>query len=360
MLKMVNKITVNEGKANELIINVVNSITINSTYDKFTDTAEILFPENINFNGKNIFTGRDALIKRNDSIKIELGYDTLKPIFKGYITKVGSSNPIKIECEDQMFLLKKVIVTHPDPSDVKVITKSKTGRALKKPINITEPILLSQLLDHIIPDEINYKIIVSNSTGSGTTDDVNLGSFVATKVSVTEILNTLKDVYGLYSYFKDDVLFVGLPNDASDSKTENFTFEENIIDGTTLEYQQADDIHTKVVAISMNEDNTKKQIEVGDKDGSQRTYYTYNANEEELKIFANAKLNEVKYTGYFGKFKTFGEPYVRHGDIAKITSKKFSEQDGFYQIVGVQYNWDTSEGYTRDIDIGQFLGKSLS
>jgi len=293
MLKMVNKITVNEGKANELIINVVNSITINSTYDKFTDTAEILFPENINFNGKNIFTGRDALIKRNDSIKIELGYDTLKPIFKGYITKVGSSNPIKIECEDQMFLLKKVIVTQ-------------------------------------------------------------------TKVSVTEILNTLKDVYGLYSYFKDDVLFVGLPNDASDSKTENFTFEENIIDGTTLEYQQADDIHTKVVAISMNEDNTKKQIEVGDKDGSQRTYYTYNANEEELKIFANAKLNEVKYTGYFGKFKTFGEPYVRHGDIAKITSKKFPEQDGFYQIVGVQYNWDTSEGYTRDIDIGQFLGKSLS
>ena len=76
-------------------------------------------------------------------------------------------------------------------------------------------------------------------------------------------------------------------------------------------------------------------------------------------VFANSKLKEIKYTGYVGKIKTFGEPFVRHGDIAKITSKKFPEQDGYYSIVGVNYNMSVGDAYKQVVDIGRFIGSSV-
>lgn len=363
MLKCISKITITPKDKKAFELDFINEVEVSTSYDKLTDTAKVTFPRNVNYDGKNIFVGRDALFKRGDSILIELGYNPkLRTIFNGYITNVGSANPIVIECEDKMFSLKnsnityppiKGTITHGHPSK-----KYPNGKVLKKPIIVTDTITLDQLLDYMIPEDIKYEIIVNNSNGNGTTKDVNLGNFRATKVSITEILDTLKKEYGLYSYFRNDTLYVGLPSDASKSNTEEFAFEETIINGDDLIYQQADDLNIKVVAISMNSDNTKKQIEVGDSDGSQRTYYTYNASDADLKVFANLKLTEVKYTGYEGKFKTFGEPYVRHGDIAKITSKKFPEQDGFYTIVGVNYSLSIGEAYKQTIDIGRFIGAS--
>jgi len=91
-----------------------------------------------------------------------------------------------------------------------------------------------------------------------------------------------------------------------------------------------------------------------------KTYYTYNATDADLKTFADLKLKEVKYTGYVGKIFTFGEPFVKHGDIAKITSEKFPEQDGYYQIVGNEYSLSVNGGWRQTIDVGSFIGKAES
>jgi len=359
MLKCISKITITPEGKEPFIIDFLNEVEILSSYDKLTDTAKVRFPRNINYDGKNVFVGKDAIFKRKDAIKIELGYDPkFRTVFEGYITKVGASNPIVLECEDKMFILKNTNITYPEKTGT--ITTGKNGKLLKKPITVTEPITLNQLLSYMLPKDINYKIIVNNATGTSIVSDVNLGNFTATKVSVTEILDTLKSEYGLYSYFQDGVLFVGLPSNAAKSNTEEFAFEKTIINANSLDYQQANDLNLKVVAISMNSDNTKKQIEVGDTDGSQRTYYTYNASEDDLKVFANAKLKEIKYTGYSGELITFGEPFVRHGDIAKITSEKYPEQDGYYTIVGVTYSMSIEGGYRQAIDIGRFIGSAQS
>lgn len=360
MLKCISKITITNQDTNKpLSLDFITDVDVKTSYDKMTNTATVVFPRNINYEGENIFTGRNALFRRKDRIKIELGYSPkLRTIFEGYITKIGASNPIKIECEDLMFSLKNSKITFPNKTGV--ITTSNSGRVLKTPITVTSNVTLSQLMDYIMPNDINYSIIVSNSTGTGVLNDVNLGKFTATNVSITEILDTLRSDYGLYSYFQNNVLYVGLPINASSSNTEEFAFEETIIDGNDLEYQQADDLNLKVVAISMQSDNTKKQIEIGDNDGSQRTYYTYNSTDDELKVFANLKLKEIKYTGYNGKFMTFGEPHVKHGDIAKITSKKYPEQDGYYTIVGVDYKMSVDDGYKQTIDIGRFVGSAIS
>jgi hypothetical protein len=366
MLNCISKITITPVGGKPFEIDFVNEIDIHTSYDKMTDTAKVVFPRNINYEGKNVFVGDSALFKRKDAIKIELGYaPKLRTIFEGFITKIGASNPIVVECEDQMFSLKNSKITYPEKrgtiTNGKPSKKYPNGRVLKKPIIVTDPITLSQLLDYMVThleNEIKYKIIVNNAAGTAIVDDVNLGNFSCTKVSATEILDTLKSVYGLYSYFKEGILHVGLPYNSGESNTEEFAFEETIINGDDLEYQQANDLNLKVVAISMNSDNTKKEIEVGDTDGSQRTYYTYNANDKDLKVFADSKLKEIKYTGYNGKILTFGEPHVKHGDIAKITSVKFPEQDGNYIVVGVNYNLSVENGYKQTIDVGQFVGKA--
>jgi len=359
MLKCISKITITPVGKEPFAIELINNVVVDTSYDKLTSTAVVSFPRNVNYDGKNVFVGKDAIFKRNDKIKIELGYDPkLRTVFDGYITKIGASNPIVIHCEDDMFILKKTNITYPEKTGT--IITGKNRKPLKKPIVTSDPITLKQLLEYMLPDGIEYKIIVNNANGTSIVDDVNLGSFRATKVSVVEILDTLKSEYGLYSYFRDSVLYVGLPSNSAQSNTESFAFEETIINSDLLEYKQADDLNLKIVAISMNSDNVKKQIEVGDLDGSQRTYYTYNANDEDLKVFANLKLKEIKYTGYTGTLFTFGEPFVRHGDIAKITSEKYPEQDGYYSIVGVSYEMNVKIGYRQIIDIGRFIGSATS
>jgi len=362
MLKIDSKITITPVNGKVFEIDFVNEVNVNTTYDKLTSTAKVMFPRNINYDGRNIFTGSTALFKRGDSIKIEIGYDNkLRLVFEGYITKIGVNNPIVIECEDKMFLLKKIKVTYPEITGTithgKPSKKYPQGKPLKKPIITSDPITLNQLLDYMIPEDINYKIIVNKPDGIGYTDDVNLGNLRATKVSVTEVLDVLRREYGLYSYFVDGVLHVGLPSNAAKSNTEEFAFEKTIINSESLEYQQADDLNIKIVCISMDANNTKKQVEVGDLDGSQKTYYTYNATDADLKTFADLKLKEVKYTGYVGNIFTFGEPFVKHGDIAKITSEKFPEQDGYYQIIGNEYTLSVEGGWRQTINVGTFIGK---
>lgn len=360
MLRIISKITITPQSGKPFEINALNEFEVSTSYEKLTDTAKIVFPRNINYEGKNIFTGTTPLFKRGDSVKIECGYDPrLRTVFNGYITKIGANLPIVIEAEDKMFLLKNTKVTYPEKTGT--ITTSKKGKLLKKPIITSNPITLNQLLDYMLTDtEINFKIIVNKPSGKGYANDVNLGNFRATKVSCTEILDTLKKEYGLFSYFVDDTLHVGLPSNAAQSNTEEFAFEKTIINSEDLEYQQQDDLFIKIVAISMDSNNTKKQIEVGDTDGSQRTYYTYNASDDDLKTFANSKLKEVKYTGYSGKIFTFGEPFVKHGDIAKITSEKLPERDGFYQITGVDYSMTIDGGWKQNIDVGTFIGKVVN
>lgn len=342
MLRPICKITFTKESGDVYEFDFVNSVEIVSSYENFTDTAKIVLPRKLSFEGKDLFTGANALFKRGDQVKIELGYyPNLQTRFEGYISYVNGSLPVEIECEDKMFLLKNTRCTY--PKKVGYITLGKKGKPLKKPKVVSERITLNDLLGNILPDEIEYKCL-----------DVNIGSFRVSNASVAQILDALKKDYGFYSYFVNGVLHVGLPSDASDTITEEFMFEKTIIDDSDLVYQLKEEMFIKVVAISMNSDNTKDEVTVGDSDGSQRTYYTYNATDSALREFANLKLNEIKYTGYTGSFLTFGEPLVRHGDIAKLSSTKLPERDGNYEIVGVTTTFGMN-GYRQSLQLGTIL-----
>lgn len=338
MLRLQSKITFTKSDGREFYFDFCHLVETEESWENYTKTAKITVPRKVKDKGKNLFEGNDAIFKRGDKIKIELGYfPKLRTVFTGYISKVGSTIPCEIQCEDEMFLLKNTRCTYPRKRGL--VTTGKNGHALKKPKVISAAITLNDLLGNILPDEVQYECL-----------DVNLGSFRATDASVSAILDALKSDYGLFSYFRDGKLYVGFPSNAARSNTENFTFEETIINENELEWQQAEDINIKVKAISMQPDNTKKEVEVGDSDGAQRTCYTYNATTAGLKEFANLKLGEIKYTGFVGDLETFGEPFVRQGDIAHITSKKLPERDGNYLIKDVKRKFGVDIGYR------QFLG----
>jgi hypothetical protein len=322
MLRLNSKITfTGKDSGDEIVFDFVNDISIETSYENLTDTAKIIIPRKLNFDGKPIASGVNSIFKRGDSVKIELGYfPDLRTVFNGYISKVNPKTPIEIECEDEMFVLK-----------TKIIPKySKTTVSLKT------------LLTDIIGSTVPFSTLL----------DVELGSFKISNASVAKVLDTLKSDYGFYSYFVDGVLRVGLASDASDTQTIEYKFEEQIIDDSSLEYQRAEDMRLKVRAVSLkSSDNSKIEVEVGDDDGALKTFHTQNATETALREFANLKLTEWKYEGFSGSFTTFGEPYIRHGDTAQLISTKFPEKNGLYEVVSVKRSFGMN-GYRQDIEIG--------
>ena len=322
MLRLQSKITfTSKTDGTEIVFDFVNEVEIETSYENLTDTAKITIPRKLNFDGKPIAVGVDSIFKRGDSVKIELGYfPDLRTVFDGYISKVNPKTPIVLECEDKMFILKTTIISK----------YSKTSVTLKN------------LLTDIIGDVVEFRTLL----------DVELGSFKVSNASVAKVLDTLKSDYGFYSYFVNGVLNVGLAADSSDTQTIEYKFEENIIDDSSLEYQRSEDMRLKVKAVSINSsDNSKIEVEVGDEDGSLKTFYTQNATQAALKVFADTKLSEWKYEGFSGSFTTFGEPYVRHGDTAKLISDKFPEKNGLYEVVSVKRLLGM-DGYKQDIELG--------
>ena len=100
--------------ADNIKFNVVESIRIENSTEKFTDTAKIVLPREFKQAVKNgdRFSIADKklldVIKIGDSITIEAGYNgEYHTEFVGYITKIGAEAPIEIECEDEMYKLKK-------------------------------------------------------------------------------------------------------------------------------------------------------------------------------------------------------------------------------------------------------------
>ena len=322
MLRLQSKITfTSKIDGTEIVFDFVNEVEIETSYENLTDTAKITIPRKLNFDGKPIAVGVDSIFKRGDSVKIELGYfPDLRTVFDGYISKVNPKTPIVLECEDKMFILKTTIISK----------YSKTSVTLKN------------LLTDIIGDVVEFRTLL----------DVELGSFKVSNASVAKVLDTLKSDYGFYSYFVNGVLNVGLAADSSDTQTIEYKFEENIIDDSSLEYQRSEDMRLKVKAVSINSsDNSKIEVEVGDDDGALKTFHTQNATEAALREFANLKLTEWKYEGFSGSFTTFGEPYVRHGDTAKLISDKFPEKNGLYEVVSVKRLLGM-DGYKQDIELG--------
>jgi hypothetical protein len=295
----------------------VAEVKINSSYENLTDTATITIARKLEFEGKPI-TGDSGIFKPGDVVNIYLGYDhNNELIFQGFIRDIKPGAPLEFHCEDMMYLLKRGAISK--SFDVKTSLKT--------------------LLAFILPGYFIKSV------------DGVVGKMRLVNTTPAQVLNQLNSTYGFKAWFRGGVLYTGLAYwpELQQSPPPVFTFQKDIIDHD-LTFQDAESVRLKVTAISMNEDNTKTEIEVGDPEGEQRTLTYYNVTKKDLTEFANRDLQKFRYTGFRGTFTTFGTPVVRHGDIVELVDPVISDRNGRYIVKSVETTLGQS-GYRQKLEL---------
>ena len=305
----------------------------------------ISYPASNSNDNKTYVVGADAIFKRGDKIKIELGfYPNLVTRFVGYLSHVSSTLPVEIKCENQMWLMKQFAVIYPA-----VATHNFTSKQKGSYYPTANSLTLKKLIDIVLSfqpatqEKITYKLV---------DDNMDIGKWLINNITASKVLDVLKDRYGLFSYFKDDgILYVGFPSDASKSVIQELVFEDVIINQDSLTWENADDARIKIHGVSMLSDNTSLEFDAGDEGGDTITKICVNQNMAGLKLFVTEMLKGFKYTGYRGSVKTFGEPVLNSGDVVKLTSRKLPERNGNYLVKSVKVENGTG-GYFQTLELG--------
>lgn len=304
---------------NDIVINKIISVSGEHSWKNLTDTATIKLQSKTYFQGKKI--PLKDFIKRGDPVTITIGYSgNMRKEFEGFVASVSPKIPIEITCEDRMYLLKHTSA------------------------NISyESVMLPKLLNDICP--AGTKIDALNT---------NLGSFKIVKANVAKVLEKTKQQYGFVAYFKGDVLKVGkvyFDSVHAPKPVAVLNFRKNIR-SSNLTYREKEDVKIKVKAISNLRSGKKIEVEVGDKDGEERTLNYFNITEkEDLKAAAERDIDKLKVAGYRGKIKCYGLPVIDHTEIVTIEDPDYPEKNGNYYVDAV--SWEFSDaGYTREYDIG--------
>jgi hypothetical protein len=292
----------------------VTSVEITRDTEKLTDECKITLPKRMKWNGQ-----AQIPVKRGDTVKVWTGYgDTPELAFVGYVRNVSVKTPIVLTCEDEMFKLKQMACTK----------KAYTTVTL-------ETLLKDQGLDGV-------KVF----------GEQNLGQFRVTDDTVAALLGRLQD-NGIRSFFRyedgNPVLYCGVIFERDTQPAQVFATGVNIINDSSLEQQQAENIRLCIKAVSIMPNNKKIKVEVGDKDGEHRTLHTYNKTESELKAWAEQEIQRLKVDGLTGSFTTFGYKLVDKLDAIGI--KIDGNKMGVYQVKKNVIKFSSS-GYRQEITLG--------
>jgi hypothetical protein len=309
-----------DGRNDTFTFASVSKVSVSRSYDKQTQTASVTLPRNVNYNKKNIYEGANAIMRRGDKIKIIAAYfpnETV--IFTGYISKINNNVPVEILCEDEMFLLKQTI--SPNLSFPSVDLNTFIGKMLT---NINVP----------------YKVDLT----------AQLGQIRLQEVSIGKVLQVLRDQYGLFSFFKNGVLRVGLPFYKEEAMKAVFLFEKMIKEGMSLTYLKKDDVKVQIKGILIK-NNQREEFIYGDPSGDIRTVFQLGGTKADLDAKCNSFLEQANYTGYYGSFKTFLEPLVVPGDYAVVDSWKYPERKGKYLIKSVTTEVSVTDGGKQTIEL---------
>ena len=161
-------------------------VVIESSYDNLTDTAKVIIPKKIKYQKEDgtpvdsITRGEDPLFKIGNEALIEVGYNAqLNEVFRGYVSGVRQKFPLELMLEDEVYQLKKTTVT----------------------VSLNNP-SLEELLGVIFEQVpgVTYQI----------TANQNLGKFRITSATPAQVLDELRKKHGIYSFFREGVLYVGL------------------------------------------------------------------------------------------------------------------------------------------------------
>ncbi len=270
-----------------------NEVRIENSWQSLTDTAEITTPKNAkDFDRFKI----SEWFREGDPVEVWLGYDgELELEFSGYITKVSAGIPLVINCEDEMYKLKRNVVS---------VSKQDCG--------------LKELLEAIAP---GYKVVCDNTH--------LVGNVRYSKKAASEILEDLKQK-GIYSWFEGKELHA-FNKSKSDIDPVDVKLEETA--GESLKQKAIED--TMVIISLIRKKGKKLNVEYGDQGAGKRLRKELsgmNITEVEMRKEAEKMYKDAKQPGLDGDVTLFGIPRVQHGMKINLTSMHYPEKDGMYYI----------------------------
>lgn len=304
-----------------LVLRSVSSLEITSTWRELADVAKITIPNRgvirTGQNDRNVEI--DRLVKVGDPVRVELGYNgNSNTEFVGYVTNIKPGTPIELECEDEVWQLKRS----------GLITKSYANTTLKK------------LLQDVVID-----------TRFTTVPNVSIENYLVENATKAQVLQELREKYGLAIYYRLGKLYAGLPYSDRIDRKQKLVINRNVIE-ENLDYRKAEDVRLRVKIVSIQPDNKKVEYETGDQDGEVRTLHYYNISDKATLIsLAKSELEKYKFTGYRGDVTTFGIPFLEHGEVITLEEPRFAERSGRYLIEKVTTTFGT-EGFRRKVELG--------
>jgi hypothetical protein len=121
-----------------------------------------------------------------------------------------------------------------------------------------------------------------------------------------------------------------------------------------LKFRDESDTDLKVKAIGIKPDNTRVEVEVGDKNGAQRTIHSYTVYDKAgLEKFAREEMQKMKFTGFEGTLTTFLYPYAEPLMTADLKDPQYGERRaGLYVVDSVLTEFGT-QGARREVELGK-------
>ena len=251
-------------------------------------------------------------IKEGDKVTVYLGYNgNNKKEFEGFIKRINPKMPLELECEDDMYLLRKI--------RLKKVFKNNDVREV-----------LKYMMDELYKQQGVRFEIYSN------VPKVNVFNFWMDQANGITTLQELEDRYLLNSYLTvingKKVLYCGLMYGLKKNHV-NYIFNRNTISLDDLKYNHSNDRTFKVEIRHVSHNGSEKKYEFGDPKGEVHKVLLENTmTEAAIKHFAQGMLEQLQAGGYKGSFTTFLIPTVEPGDVAVCTDPQFAERSGEYYI----------------------------
>lgn len=326
-LNMVCKVTIGG-----MVLDHVTQFEISEGIAEMSNTAKITIPVNYAVKNQPGWTVLD-FIGVSDVVKIEAGYyregwKSIGTEFIGRVREIEADLPLVIHCDDETFDLRQ-----------NTNTKSYKNATLK------------EVLTDIIKAPLTFDC-----------PDLTLGRFQTDSESSFQVLQRIKNDYGLYSRLQNGHLSVNLRDivGGSDIKevhryvlnpTTAGPMDAYFVKKNELKFKRKEDYKLHVKVSSMDLNGKKITVEVGNKDkGASELKFTYPGKhtEKELRSIGESIYTKRCYNGYTGTITGFGLPRTHAGDALVIDDKLEKDRSGKYLIEKVVIAYNESNGYSRE------------
>ena len=293
-----------------VLLKQVSSIEVVSSWATVTDTARVVLPRNLNFNGQPLVGNRQLF--QGQTISIQVGYNSvLETLFIGYISKIKPETPVELECEDIMYFVKR--------------------KSLNKVYN---PARLTEVLGDLFDGVRRFNDQDTSESLLDTVAEFNLGELKLKNAGGGEVIQTLAKEYKVFTWARADKVYSPLAYVPELQRTFGvwLSGDRCNVKGHSLEYRRAKDMKVQIEAFSIRPDNTRITVLVGDPDGAKRQIPFYDIGQAALEEAANRELERLRFDGYEGTVTLFGGALVQHGDLLEINDPYHPDRAGKFVI----------------------------